>query len=307
SDAFRWVLGEQSLRALRCKKTEDVVFAGGAGRAPAGMAEVSITFDNATGWLDTPFQEVVVTRRAYRSGENEYLINRDRVRLRDVLDLLLKANVSPNGYTVIGQGMVDLALSLKPEERRELFEDAAGIRHHYVRLNEARARLATTEANLSRVRDVIAEIEPRLRQLERRARQLREREGVRAELRAHLSAWYGHRWLTLRAEADAAERGERAAADELAAARTSAEAAVEAARSQIARLESDVAGLVAELEAAEGQTDGHRRVWDGLRRQLTEAQAIAQRFRQEQATLEAELAQLAPRREELRAEAARAA
>src|SRR6184192_4235674 len=142
ADAVRWVLGEQSMRALRCKKTEDVIFAGGAGRAPAGMAEVSITFDNATAWLDTPFQEVVVARRAYRSGENEYLINRDRVRLRDVTDLLLKANVSPNGYTIIGQGMVDLALSLKADERGELFEDAAGIRHHYVKLNEARGRLA---------------------------------------------------------------------------------------------------------------------------------------------------------------------
>ncbi|HEY3109192.1 MAG TPA: AAA family ATPase [Chloroflexota bacterium] len=380
ADAMRWVLGEQSLRALRCKRTEDVIFAGGAGRPPAGMTEVSIAFDNATGWLDTPFQEVVVTRRAYRSGENEYLINRDRVRLRDLLDLLLKANVSPNGYTVIGQGMVDLALSLKPEERRELFEDAAGIRHHYVRLNEARSRLGTTEANLSRVRDVIAEIEPRLKQLERRARQLREREGVRAELRAHLAAWYGHRWLTLRAEADAAELRECETAGALASARASAEAtaeeaaeltrrqagrrarldeielarqeligqgerlarelalrrerassararaaelrgeveemearlradaaAVEAARLQIARLESDVAGLAAALEAAEGETEGHRRVSDGLRQQLARAEAVAQRFQQEQAALEAELAQLAPRRDELRAEAARAA
>src|SRR5437763_10978430 len=95
SDAFRWVLGEQSLRALRCKKTEDVVFAGGAGRAPAGMAEVSITFDNATGWLDTPFQEVVVTRRASRPGENEHLINRDRARPRDGTDPPVKANVPP--------------------------------------------------------------------------------------------------------------------------------------------------------------------------------------------------------------------
>src|SRR5919204_1555000 len=112
--------------------------------------------------------------------------------------------------------MVDLALSLKPEERRELFEDAAGIRHHYVRLNEARNRLAGTENNLSRVRDVIAEIEPRLKQLERRAKQLRERDAVRAELRAHLAAWYGHRWLQGRAGLDAAERAEREAATRLA-------------------------------------------------------------------------------------------
>jgi chromosome segregation protein len=224
-DAIRWVLGEQGMRVLRGKKSEDLVFAGGAGRPPAGMAEVSITFDNTTGWLDTPYQEVVVTRRAYRSGENEYYLNRARTRLRDVLDLLLKANLSPSGYTVIGQGMVDLALSLRPEERRELFEDAAGIRHHHLRLTEARGRLAATEANLGRVGDVIAEIEPRLKQLERRARQLREREGVRADLRQHLAAWYGDRWLRLSAEADAAERAEREAGRELAASRRAADAA----------------------------------------------------------------------------------
>ncbi|HZQ97407.1 MAG TPA: chromosome segregation protein SMC, partial [Chloroflexota bacterium] len=249
ADALRWVLGEQSLRALRCKKTEDVVFAGGAGKPPAGMAEVSITFDNTAGWLDTPFQEVVVTRRAYRSGENEYLINRDRVRLRDVADLLLKANISPNGYTIIGQGMVDLALSLKAEERRELFEDAAGIRHHYVKLNEARGRLATTEVNLSRVRDVIAEIEPRLKSLERRARQLRERDAVRAELRAHLAAWYGHRWLQGRAEVEAAEQAEREAAAALAEARAAADATAEEA-STLARRQNELRGRLAEIERA---------------------------------------------------------
>lgn len=378
ADAVRWVLGEQSMRALRCKKTEDVIFAGGAGRPPAGMAEVSIAFDNESGWLESPFQEVVVTRRAYRSGENEYLINRDRVRLRDVVDLLLKANVSPNGYTVIGQGMVDLALSLRPEERRELFEDAAGIRHHYVRLNEARGRLAATDANLSRVRDVVAEIEPRLKQLERRARQLRERDSVRAELRAHLAAWYGHTWLVLRAEADAAELAEREASDAQASARTSAEATAEeadhlareqtrlrlrleaierarqeltsqgeridrelslreertrgararaaelraeveemvararaddgaatAARERIERLEADVTGLAAALRAAEGATEGHRDVSDELRAELARAEAVAQRFRQEQAALGAELAQAAPRRSELAEEATR--
>ncbi len=237
ADAVRWVLGEQSLRALRCKRTEDVVFAGGAGRPPAGMAEVTITFDNATGWLDTPFQEVVITRRAHRSGENEYLINRDRVRLRDVTDLLMKANVSPNGYTVIGQGMVELALSLKPDERRELFEDAAGIRHHYLRLNEARTRLSATEANLARVRDIVNEIEPRLKVLDRRARQLREREGVRADLRAHLAAWYGHRTLEQRAAVAIAEQSERDANASLKEARTTAAAAEAEAAAGIARQE----------------------------------------------------------------------
>src|SRR5262249_53020560 len=165
---------------------------------------------------------VVPTRRAYRSGENEYYLNRARTRLRDVLDLLFKANLSPNGYTVMGQGMVDLALSLRPEERRELFEDAAGIRHHHLRLGEARNRLAATPATRGRVADVVAKIEPRLKQLERRARQLREREGVRVDLRQHLAAWYGDRWLRRRAEGDASEARERQAEGALSEARRAA-------------------------------------------------------------------------------------
>ncbi|MHB1416860.1 MAG: AAA family ATPase, partial [Chloroflexota bacterium] len=118
ADAVRWVLGEQSARALRTKKTEDVIFAGGAGRAQLGMAEVTLTLDNETGWLDMPYAEVAITRRAYRSGENEYLLNGGRVRLRDLNDMLLRANAGTNSYTSIGQGMVDLVLSLRPEERR---------------------------------------------------------------------------------------------------------------------------------------------------------------------------------------------
>ena len=130
SDAVRWVLGETSYSALRSKKTEDVIFAGGKGKSPSGMAEVTVTFNNEEKWLPSEFTEVTVTRRAHRSGENQYFINGRKVRLKDVAFLTASLGQS---YTVVGQGLVDQALSQRAEERRGLFEhaaDLAGLRGH---------------------------------------------------------------------------------------------------------------------------------------------------------------------------------
>src|SRR5919204_1436842 len=181
--------------------------------------------------------------------------------------------------------MVDLALSLKPEERRELFEDAAGIRHHYVRLNEARSRLGATEANLARVRDVIAEIEPRLKQLERRARQLRERESLRLDLRQNLAAWYGDRWLRLRAEADAAESQQREADRELAAARQAADdARCEAA--ELGARQEQLRARLAEIERARADLTARA---ERLGRELALRRVRAESGRARVAELQAEL------------------
>src|SRR5215210_4481657 len=155
ADAVRWVLGEQSLSNLRAKKTEDLVFAGSSNRAPLGMAEVSITIDNTGRLLPLDFAEVTLTRRAYRSGENEYYINRSKVRLRDILEV---ASALGQAYTVVGQGLVDAALSLRPEERRELFEEAAGIRGYFVQREDALKRLARTGENVTRLNDLAAEL-----------------------------------------------------------------------------------------------------------------------------------------------------
>ena len=111
ADAVRWVLGEQSMRQLRGKKSEDIIFSGGHGKAPLGMAEVSLTIDNSTGWVPSEYSEITVTRRSYRSGENEYLINKQKVRLKDVLLLLAQARIGHDSYTVVGQGLIDAALS----------------------------------------------------------------------------------------------------------------------------------------------------------------------------------------------------
>src|SRR5438477_11906218 len=147
ADAVRWALGEQSLSNLRAKKTEDLIFTGSSKRAPLGMAEVSITIDNADHLLPLDFSEVTLTRRAFRSGENEYYINKSRVRLRDVLDV---AATLGQAYTVVGQGVVDAALSLRPEERRELFEEAAAIRGCFVHREDHVRGLGRTAEDTAR-------------------------------------------------------------------------------------------------------------------------------------------------------------
>ena len=194
ADAIRWVLGEQRMRAMRGKSTADMIFAGGRRRARAGMAEVSLTFDNSDGWLPIEFSEVTITRRAYRSGENEYLLNGSRVRLRDITALLAESGLSQRTYTVIGQGLVDAALSLRPQERRALFEDAAGISLYRSQRQDAVRRLDETQRNLERVYDIVGEITPRLRRLERDV----ERVDAHRRLTAHLErlhrTWYGYHW-----------------------------------------------------------------------------------------------------------------
>src|SRR2546423_13641129 len=199
ADAMRWVLGEQSMRQLRGKKSEDIIFAGGHGKAALGMAEVSLTLDNSTGWVPSEYSEITVTRRSYRSGENEYLINKQKVRLKDVLLLLAQARIGHDSYTVIGQGSIDAALSVRAEERRGLFEDAAGIRPFQVQRADADNRLRQTELNLERLRDIVGEIEPRLGPLAQQARRAVEYKEVSSELQEVLLSWYGLQWRRLHA------------------------------------------------------------------------------------------------------------
>ena len=194
ADSLRWVLGEHASRQIRARKTEDVIFAGSDKRAPLGVAEVSIALDNSGHWLPVDFDEVVVSRRAYRNGENEYLINHARVRLRDVVELFQRAQVGQNSYAFMGQGMVEQALSLRPEDRRALVEEAADVRVYRIKLEDARNKLKATRENVERVRLLIREIEPRINQLERQAgRAVRHRE-LTLELAETLHVWYQHQW-----------------------------------------------------------------------------------------------------------------
>ncbi len=200
ADSVRWVLGEQSYSLLRGRKTEDMIFAGSELRPRAGMASATITFYNEDGWLPIDFSEVSITRRAYRDGQNEYLLNGQRVRLKEISELLGRSGLAERTYTIIGQGLVDAALSLKPEERRRFFEEAAGIGLYRSRREEALNRLDTTRRNLERVLDILSELEPRLGSLEKQARRAMEYERIRADLRLLLRDWYGYQWHRIQQE-----------------------------------------------------------------------------------------------------------
>jgi chromosome segregation protein len=194
ADSIRWVLGEQSFSLLRGKKTEDMIFAGSEQRARASMAQATVTFDNSDGWLPIDFAEVSITRRAYRDGTNEYLLNGQRARLRDINELLAKVGLSERTYTIVGQGSVDTALSLKAEERRALFEEAAGIGIYRGKREDALRKLDQTQHNLERVHDILGEIKPRLKTLERQATRARDFQQVKTELDGVLKIWYGYHW-----------------------------------------------------------------------------------------------------------------
>lgn len=226
ADAVRWVLGEQSYNTLRVKKTEDLIFSGSSSRPRLGMAEVLMTLENPNPWtaaaadaeegsgdgnnladargrpradpvtelLRTNPSEVTVGRRAYRDGENEYFLNGARVRLRDIAELLARWGLARATYTVIGQGLVDQALSLRPDERRALFEEAAGIGLYRSKRQNALDKLEETQSNLLRVNDIINEIAPRLPALARQAERARNYDGVVKALDERLRLWYAFHW-----------------------------------------------------------------------------------------------------------------
>ncbi len=236
ADSIRWVLGEQSYSMLRAKRTEDMIYSGSESRSRAGMASVSITFDNQTGWLPIDYSEVTLTRRAYRDGQNEYLLNNQRVRLKDFHELLAKTGLADRTYTIIGQGLVDLALSIRPDERRRLFEEAAGIGLYRSRKEEALRRLETTQRNLERVSDIIDEIRPRLRSLEKQAARVGEYKLVQESLKDNLREWYGYQWMVAQTQLE----NTQALLVEAEAASTESKLTVDGDRQRIEDLRQDV-------------------------------------------------------------------
>ena len=181
-DSIRWVLGEQSVKNLRGSKMEDVIFAGSADRRPLGMAQVSLTLDNSAHIFDLDFEEVTVSRRLYRSGESEYLINKTPSRLKDVQELFMDTGLGREGLSIISQGKVDEILSLKPEDRRGLIEEAAGIIKYKYRKREAERKLKDTEDHLVRVTDIISELEERVGPLGEQAEKAKQYKTGKEEL-----------------------------------------------------------------------------------------------------------------------------
>ena len=286
-DAMRWCLGEQSFSLLRSKKTSDVIFAGSDKRPRLGMAEVTIALDNSGGEIPLDYNEVEITRRAYRDGDNEYLVNGQRVRLQDVIDLLSQTGLGKRTYSVVGQGLIDRALSMAPEERRSLFEEAAGITGYQIKRTTAMRRLDATQLNLTRVQDIVAELSPRLSSMRRQAERAREREQVARDLHVLLRDWHGYRWHTTLRQLEEHVAAEGAAREAVAARQETLAAAgirIDGLRGQ----QSQSRNTVADLHAAGA---GLHRSAESVGRDLAVAQ---ERLRQLQARQEDAQRELAP-------------
>ena len=183
SDAIRWVLGEQSSKALRCSKSLDIIFAGTQNRKSLGFAEVSLVFDNADGGLPIEYTEVTVTRRIYRSGETGYYINKVACRLKDLQELFMDTGIGKDGYSIVGQGKIDEILSNKSEDRRHIFEEASGIVKYRVRKQETEKKLEHTKLNLLRINDILAEIEGNLEPLQAQSEKAKKYLSLRDSLK----------------------------------------------------------------------------------------------------------------------------
>lgn len=191
ADAIRWVLGEQSLKTLRGKKAEDIIFSGTALKPRMGFAEVSLALDNLDGRAALDYREIVITRRLYRDGESEYLINKNKVRLLDIQLMLAKASFGQRTYSIIGQGMIDSILLASPIERKEFFDEATGVRSFQLKKEQAKGKLEASRVNLIQTRSLIAEIEPRLRSLTRQVKRLERKDEVELELKNWQIKYYG--------------------------------------------------------------------------------------------------------------------
>jgi chromosome segregation protein len=260
ADALRWALGEQG-RALRLRKSEDVIFAGSEKRSALGMADVTLVLGNSDRLLPIEFETVELGRRLFRSGENDYLLNKQRVRLKDLVDLLDAAHLADNAFLFIGQGMVDQALALRPEERRPLFEEVAGVRRHERRKSKAEAQLLEADSNLARVEDVLAELRPQARRLAAQAEQQVSRQNAGAE--------YG------RAVIDAARARWRDAATRVAQAGgrlVATRALLEGAAGVLREAEERAAAVGRELAHGSESETAQRAAHDAARAAMTELQ-----------------------------------
>jgi len=288
ADAIRWALGEQSARQIRARKTEDVIFSGSEKRRQMGMAEVTLILDNSEGWMPIEFSEVSVTRRAHRSGENEYLINGQQVRLTDVVDLFRRAQVGQNSYAHMSQGLVDEVLALKPQDRRALIEEAADLRRHRHQLTLSERRLVETRDNLGHVRMLIREVEPRIRALQRQSKRAARYKELAAELSDALEVYFEHE---LR---DSQEGRTRAQAEHDQKAQAFAEA-----RDGLAKIEARLGELTSVVTE-------HRTALETLQRKERELAEEGLRLEQAVALAQQRLELLAERRAELEAAIAQA-
>ncbi len=289
-DAIKWALGEQRPTALRGDDMLDVIFKGNGARPPRNFAEVSLSFDNASGVLPVEFSEVVITRRLFRSGESEYLINRQVVRLKDVRDLFMDTGLGTGAYSIMEQGRIDAILSADAQDRRRIFEEAAGISRYRARRRESESRLERTEQNLLRLGDVIDELEKQIRSLKNQAGRARSFLRVRDRLKALKARFYVHRWESLGRQVEALE------------AETAVhERAEHAARERLAAVRDELLALQGQLAAARAEVDAAA---EAFRQATSSVEALGSRqgaLRERQAEAQWSAAQLHARIEGLKA------
>ncbi|WP_425435300.1 chromosome segregation protein SMC [Marininema halotolerans] len=266
TDGMRWVLGEQSAKSLRGASMQDVIFAGSDSRKPVGYCEVAITFDNTDQKLGLDYAEVTVARRVYRSGESEYSINKQTCRLRDITELFMDTGIGKEAYSMIGQGRIDEILSTKSEDRRAIFEEAAGIVKYKSRKREAEKKLDSTDQNLSRIQDLVSELEDQVAPLADQAEKAKKYKELKVELTHAEIGLYVHKIETLHQnwqEADEGLQHLREKQAQLAADVSTHEAELEKVRWSIGEKEQQVEALQQELlrssEALE-KTEGQREV-----------------------------------------------
>ena len=294
-DAVLWVLGEQKASALRGAKASDVIFAGSEGRRAMGMAEVSLTVDNADGGLPIEFGEVVITRRAYRTGEGEYFLNKTPCRLKDIYELFLDTGVGRESYSLVNQGQIDAVLSVNAEDRRGLFEEAAGIKKYRVKKREALRKLEATETNLLRVRDIQSEIVGRVEPLRRQAERAEKHQTLKDRLKVIESSLL---IVDLRFAAFESRTAKQAREEQQAAAAQYSErlAEAEALAQEIARRHAEAeAALEACRQAQDAAVTAAERAESGRALAAQRAEGLTQ----SQRLLAGELEELAERRERL--------
>lgn len=275
ADAIRWCLGEQSMKQLRGKKTEDIIFSGSEGRSRSGFAEVTMLFENEDKAMKTDFAEVAITRRLYRDGESDYLLNGQSARLQDIQLLLAEAGVGQRSYAVIGQGMIDHVLVSSPEERKMFFDDATGVRGLQIRRHQSLLKLEKSAVNLAEVQMLLDELEPRLNMLKRQVKRLEEREKVTAELKTVSLEYFQGKWAELELE-------KKAIAGKL----EGMDAKVNAKRAELAAGDKKLA----ELEVQEvGKVDGTGSGMGELQAAYKKAQANLAEVRKAQVMAEREI------------------
>ncbi len=215
SDAIRWVMGEQSMKNLRGKKSEDVIFAGSESKGKLSMARVALIFDNHDKKIPVEYDEVIIERKMFRDGDGEYLINGARVRLLDVIDTLAQAGMGKGSHCVVGQGMTDAILGATPSERRLMIEDAAGVKHYQIRKIRSEKKLDKTKENLQRTKELIQEVEPHLKTLKRQAEKAAKSKEVHSELKAKQKIYYAFIWNNIDTEKEKIQNDENIAETKL--------------------------------------------------------------------------------------------